>query len=86
MVEQGTHKPLAGGSNPPSATNPVLVRTLADGARLVGIPDGIPLVLAVSGGPDSMALLHAAAAQPTERRWQLVVAHLDHGLRARLGR
>jgi tRNA(Ile)-lysidine synthase len=81
VVEQGTHKPLVGGSNPPSATNPFLVRALADGARLVGIPDGIPLVLAVSGGPDSMALLHAAAAQPPERGWQLVVAHLDHGLR-----
>jgi tRNA(Ile)-lysidine synthase len=81
VVEQGTHKPLAGGSNPPSATNSFLVRTLADGARRVGIPDGIPLVLAVSGGPDSMALLHAAAHSP-DRGWQLVVAHLDHGLRA----
>jgi tRNA(Ile)-lysidine synthase len=81
VVEQGTHKPLVGGSNPPSATNPFLVRTLADGARLVGIRDGIPIVLAVSGGPDSTALLHAAA-HSTDRGWQLVVAHLDHGLRA----
>jgi tRNA(Ile)-lysidine synthase len=81
VVEQGTHKPLVGGSNPPSATNPILDRTLADGARLVGIPDGIPLVLAVSGGPDSMALLHAAA-HSSGRDWQPVVAHLDHGIRA----
>ncbi|HET9496911.1 MAG TPA: tRNA lysidine(34) synthetase TilS, partial [Candidatus Limnocylindria bacterium] len=41
----------------------------------------MPLVLAVSGGPDSMALLHGAAALSRSRGWQLVVAHLDHGLR-----
>jgi tRNA(Ile)-lysidine synthase len=36
-------------------------------------------VLAVSGGADSMALLHAAARAPA--RWRLTVAHLDHALR-----
>ncbi|MGH2462033.1 MAG: tRNA lysidine(34) synthetase TilS [Candidatus Limnocylindria bacterium] len=36
----------------------------------------------MSGGPDSMALLHSASWLAPERRWQLVVAHLDHGLRA----
>ena len=36
------------------------------------------MLLAVSGGPDSMALLHGAA---RVGRWQLTVAHLDHGLR-----
>jgi tRNA(Ile)-lysidine synthase len=42
------------------------------------------MVLAVSGGPDSMALLHGAARLVGSRavRWQLTVAHLDHGLRA----
>jgi len=41
-------------------------------------------VLAVSGGPDSMALLHGAARLVGSGavRWQLTVAHLDHGLRA----
>ncbi len=54
---------------------------MADGAARTGIPDGAPLVLAVSGGPDSMALLHAALRLAPDRGWQLVVAHLDHGLR-----
>ncbi len=36
-------------------------------------------VLAVSGGVDSMALLHALRDRP---EYELVVAHLDHGIRA----
>src|ERR1700712_59168 len=35
-------------------------------------------ILAVSGGVDSMVLLHVLAQQPG---LQLVVAHLDHGIR-----
>jgi tRNA(Ile)-lysidine synthase len=38
-------------------------------------------VLAVSGGPDSTALLHGAAALARDRGWRLTVAHLDHALR-----
>jgi tRNA(Ile)-lysidine synthase len=40
-------------------------------------------VVAVSGGPDSMALLHGAAhlVRTDARAWRLTVAHLDHGLR-----
>jgi len=47
------------------------------------IPDDASLFLAVSGGPDSMALLHAAAhlVETDARRWHLTVVHLDHGLR-----
>ena len=87
MAEQGTHKPLAGGSNPPSATKlaPLddLAAALDSGARALEIPDDASLLLAVSGGPDSMALLHAAArlVETAARDWRLTVAHLDHGLR-----
>ncbi len=87
MVEQGTHKPLAGGSNPPSATNPAglieLAAVVEKGASSLGIPDEAHLVLAVSGGSDSMALLRGAAQLVATggRRWTLSVAHLDHGLR-----
>ncbi len=87
MAEQGTHKPLAGGSNPPSATNPKprddLAAALGTGARSLEIPDDAHLVLAVSGGADSMGLLHGAArlVETEARHWRLAVAHLDHGLR-----
>jgi tRNA(Ile)-lysidine synthase len=85
VVEQGTHKPLAGGSNPPSATTSLdsLASLVVDGARAVRIPADARLVLAVSGGPDSMAMLHGAARAAVTLRpdWILSVAHLDHGLR-----
>jgi tRNA(Ile)-lysidine synthase len=85
VVEQGTHKPLAGGSNPPSATNPIqdLAARLHAGATRLAIPDDATLILAVSGGADSMALLHGAThlVRTDASHWQLTVAHLDHGLR-----
>ena len=81
MVEQGTHKPLVGGSNPPSATNHLqhLTDALARAAHELGAGHGAAVVLAVSGGADSMAMLHAAAR--TRVGWRLTVAHLDHRLR-----
>jgi tRNA(Ile)-lysidine synthase len=80
---------LAGGSNPPSATSssPEPVRQLANavahGTDALRIPPGAAIVLAVSGGPDSTALLHGAAhlVDSGARRWRLIVAHLDHQLR-----
>jgi tRNA(Ile)-lysidine synthase len=42
---------------------------------------GETVVVAVSGGPDSTALVHAMTALAREMRWSLQVAHLDHGLR-----
>jgi tRNA(Ile)-lysidine synthase len=87
VVEQGTHKPLVGGSNPPSATSPSplddLARAVARGADRLETPLHAQLTLAVSGGSDSMALLHGAArlVQTDARAWRLTVAHLDHALR-----
>jgi tRNA(Ile)-lysidine synthase len=61
---------------------PVLVRRLA--AALDG-PDGpgggAQLLVAVSGGPDSTALLAALAELAPERGLRLAAAHVDHGLR-----
>ncbi|MFO7246306.1 MAG: tRNA lysidine(34) synthetase TilS [Bacillota bacterium] len=45
------------------------------------LPPGTAVVVAVSGGPDSTALLAALAALAPGRGYRLVAAHLDHGLR-----
>jgi tRNA(Ile)-lysidine synthase len=44
---------------------------------------GGKLLVAVSGGLDSMALLHALEKLSEKNRWQLVVAHFNHQLRGR---
>ncbi|GAB4204090.1 MAG: tRNA lysidine(34) synthetase TilS [Roseiflexaceae bacterium] len=58
--------------------------TLVEHIRMVlrgaGLLAGGPLVVAVSGGPDSLCLLHALAAL-CGGGLRLHVAHLDHGLR-----
>ena len=43
--------------------------------------DGATLVVAVSGGPDSLALVHALSALRDDLRLRLFAAHLDHALR-----
>ena len=60
---------------------PIIV-ALASGATRLQLAEGNPIVLAVSGGADSTALLHAAATLAPARAWELTVAHLDHGLRS----
>ena len=49
-------------------------------------PSGARIVVAVSGGPDSLALLHALNALKGGLGLDLRAAHLDHGLRAEAGR
>lgn len=57
----------------------MLQRQIAEFLRAQGIAAETRLVVGVSGGPDSLALLHALAqAQPRER---LTAAHLNHGWR-----
>jgi len=45
------------------------------------IPGGARVLVAVSGGADSVALLHALHRLAAERGWRLVVGHVHHGLR-----
>lgn len=56
----------------------VVRRNLADNCA---VPPGSPLLVAVSGGSDSVGLLQALALQPARYRAAHVVAHVDHGLR-----
>src|SRR5262245_40777594 len=44
---------------------------------------GEHLLAAVSGGPDSLALLVALRALAPARAWRVTVAHVDHGVRGR---
>ncbi len=45
------------------------------------LSEGQTVIVAVSGGPDSLALLHMLKTIADEFKLQLVVAHLNHGLR-----
>jgi len=45
------------------------------------IRPGETVLVACSGGPDSMAMLDALTRLGPPRGWRLVVAHVDHGLR-----
>jgi tRNA(Ile)-lysidine synthase len=45
------------------------------------VPEGSTIVAAVSGGSDSIALLHLLAHWARRRGWTILVAHLDHALR-----
>jgi tRNA(Ile)-lysidine synthase len=46
------------------------------------LPRGARILVALSGGPDSTALLHLLDALAGEHEWTLVSAHFDHALRA----
>jgi tRNA(Ile)-lysidine synthase len=59
------------------------VAALADAARTGLMPRGGSILLAVSGGADSTALLHASHALAPRLGWQLCVGHVHHGWRGR---
>ncbi len=58
---------------------PVLLRDFIQRHDL--IPRHARVIVGVSGGPDSLALLHALRRLAPKWGWQLHVAHLNHGLR-----
>ena len=49
--------------------------------RLAGYPKETPVLLALSGGADSRALLHLLAAQAKRDGFILYAAHVNHGIR-----
>jgi tRNA(Ile)-lysidine synthase len=57
------------------------LRAFWQAARAAGVAEAGPLVAGVSGGPDSLALLHALVHFAPEAGLRVHVAHLDHGLR-----
>lgn len=57
-------------------------KILAGIRKLLPPRPGLRLGMACSGGPDSMALLHALAKLAPSRAWRLTVLHVNHGLRA----
>ncbi len=61
---------------------PPLVAKVGAALRAAGVPArGETLVVALSGGPDSVALTDALATLARPRGYRLLAAHLDHGLR-----
>src|SRR4051794_31716813 len=72
----------SGGSRDVGRSGGKAAPDLAEAIRASGlIAERSRVVVGVSGGPDSMALLHALARLAPEMELALVVAHLDHGLR-----
>ena len=58
-----------------------LLRAAARVLRDAGVGPADHLLVAVSGGPDSIALLVALAELARTGGWQVTAAHVDHGLR-----
>lgn len=64
-----------------TATLQLWNKTLAHCRRRELFPDGAAVLLAVSGGPDSVAMLDFFARQARPRRLKLTVCHINHKLR-----
>ncbi len=60
-------------------------RLLTELTRPWAPPRGATVLAAVSGGADSVALLHLLAGLAPGRGWTIAVASLDHGLRGAAG-
>lgn len=60
-----------------------LAAAFARAAQSDLLPPGASVLLAVSGGADSLAMLHAARESAEAFTWRLSVAHVHHGWRGR---
>ena len=60
-----------------------VLTALARAAETGLMPPGTRILLAVSGGADSLALLHGAAQEAPAWAWSLTVGHVHHGWRGR---
>lgn len=58
-----------------------VLKPVTDALRELAFAPGSVVVCAVSGGPDSVALLHALAALQSRFDFRVVAAHLNHHLR-----
>ncbi|MGF1646934.1 MAG: tRNA lysidine(34) synthetase TilS [Kineosporiaceae bacterium] len=76
---------LSAGLPARGAAGPAAAARLAVRADLVDLPRGTPVAVAVSGGPDSLALLYAAVAAAAPLGLPLGALTVDHGWHARSG-
>ena len=60
-----------------------VISALDRAAETALVPPGQTVLLAVSGGADSMALLYGAAQAAPAHGWRLAVGHVHHGWRGR---
>jgi tRNA(Ile)-lysidine synthase len=60
-----------------------LAAALSRAAAIDLLPRGTRILLAVSGGPDSTALLHATVEFSQAFEWSVAAAHVHHGWRGR---
>ncbi len=76
---RSSHQPPATSHQPPAnSAVPLEQRVAAELRRLV--PRGVTCVVAVSGGPDSLALLDLLYRGMAQHQHELIVAHVDHGI------
>ena len=57
---------------------------LIDPYELSGMPTSTPILVALSGGADSSALLHLLCGLRKKYRFELYAAHLNHGIRTEI--
>lgn len=70
---------------PRLSRDPWVKRMSAFWKSLPGVKPGLPIVVGVSGGLDSMVLLHLLFSSQVPRAGVIHIAHFNHGLRGRAG-